>query len=502
MNGGAALLVTATLAALLAGCASQAPVPPAGLGPDELEDGGFYAFRHGGGDLVFALAGDGSAEVVLFGADDVRVGRIGLGEGQASGRFVLDGVGRGEPVVQVLSLNGTLDLRSGGARVSVFERLPVHIERHTLLQRPLGPLGVVGLPGLDPDPADEAIDLHLLRAPSVLRVLAHGVFENLEVRLTGRAGEVLAAEEAGGPFQAGFGQFGFQEIPGEGSGENVRDGDLEAHIVASHFEGVLLLEAESFSRARAPADGGTVTDETPRFTYGVLPDQPVSFHVRPGTEWLYLFQEGDAASEAARDACRDAEAGAGEAAEDETCDGPAAHVALFGPDDERVATVRVPANATIAVAVPEAGQWVAVLLEGEATLGADRAPADFELHPLDVVAVTAPSQSASGRDGEYGQASGPLQPSGVAFRLHALDASSTGPVEPAFVLGPAQCGPSTLVAQQGGETIGAWGFDPTAPEDEGLQATLLLDGGELTLVHADFGPTCARQALQVDGYVR
>lgn len=534
MKGRAVLLVAATVAVLLAGCGddpppagtdpdggdgedhlgtSGAPLPPppqpAVVGPAELESGHYYAFRHSGGDLALAMAEDGTADLVLFGADDGRIGRIALAGragdadggdgGGAGGRFVLDGIPAGELVVQAVDVEGRLDLRSDGVRVGAFERLPSHVERHVLLQQPLGPLGAWGLPPLEAQPADEHVGVELRRAPSALRALLVGSVQGLTVELRSRAGPVLEAQEPGSPFGFGFASpGGMYELPAEVHEQNVRDGRLEGLVSADHFEGVLLLEAESFSRARPPASGGVPTTDGVRFTYGVLPDQPVSFRVRSGADRLFLFHELTEGEEACLDEAEDAEGR-------EACEPAEALVQLFGPRDERVATVRVPWNRTMAVPVHASGAWVAVLLAGQASLGADRAPSDFELHPLDVRAVTGPAQAASGEDGQYGQATASIDPAGVAFRVTAAVESAGDVFEPGSFLGAAQCGPSTVAALQDAETIGAWSDDRTfgaAWNGDDGEASLLLDGGKLTLVHDDFGPSCPRTVVLVEGYVR
>lgn len=514
MNGTVFLLVAALAPPILAGCADPAGPGPAVPSPGlvavastGLAVGGFYAFRHDGGELAFLAEGDAAADIVLYGGDDRRIGRIGLGGDGAAGRFTIDDVEAGELVVEVRALDGEagIDIRSAGSRVRDFEALPKHIERHVLLQRPNDAFSGLGLSGLAPNPADENLDLGLLRAPSALRLLVQGSYQDLAVAVVGEDGVVLRAEQSGGPLQPSFGPSPrLVELPSEAFSENVRDGRLSAQVSAADFRGVLLLEADSFSRARpAPVDVAS-TDDEPTFTYGVLPDQPVSFHVRAGTLWLYLLYEGDASGAAA---CREAAEDAG-ADPDESC-GDAALVALFGPDDGRVATVRVPFNQTVAVPVPADGEWVAVLLDGEATLGADRVPSDFELHPLEVRSVRVPADSASNTTGAYGQAVADVTGQGAVYRLRG-QWQFPGVFQAPIGTSPS-CGPSSIVAAQAGETIGFWGFGTEFDEPsqggsvepaDSLDPDSLLDGRPLTVVHDDFGPDCERLTLVLDGYVR
>ena len=508
MKGAVFLLVAAVMAAALAGCAGEDPGPPVpspglvAVAATDLEPGGFYAFAHGGGELVFSARGNGSAEVVLYGADDRRIGRIGLGDAVASGRFVLDDVPAGELVVEVRSLAGEdgLDIRSAGSRVRAFDRLPVHVERHVLFQ---GPTDQLGLPFVAVTPADENLDLQLLRAPSSLRLVHRGGYEDLAVVVMGESGLVLQAESPGAfASPPPIGGFGFEQVPSQAFEENVRGGRLSAQVSASDMDGVLLLEAWSYSRARPLPSDVAVASEAPRFTYGVLPDQPVSFSVRAGTERLYLLYEGTETD----GICPESRPGVPDDGETPCPD--AGLVALFDPDDRRVATVRVPFNQTVAVPVDREGEWVAVLLDGEATLGSDRAPADFELHPLEIRSAQLPTDSASPQRGEYGQASAAVDGQGVLFRIagqYELPSVAQLPI----ATGPG-CGPASLVAFRGGEAIGVWGIDvdfasgsdavdrPLGP----LDPNELLDGGPLSIVYDDFGQDCERMTLVVQGYVR
>ncbi|HJQ93590.1 MAG TPA: hypothetical protein VJ874_04815, partial [Candidatus Thermoplasmatota archaeon] len=343
MKAWVALLAAAAAMPLLAGCSGPSPDTPGplplGVGGSELENGTFYAFAHRGGDLEFAAADNGSADVVLYGADDQRIGHIGVGAEQARGRFVLDGVGPGDLVLHALSVNGTLEVQSRGAAVTEFRALPVHVERHLLVQRDAS---LLGIPPVDQgSPVDEVVEVGLLRAPSSVAVLAKATFDSLEVSVTGRSGLVHEVRASSGPF-VGPG-MPFTTLQGESRPENIRDGELTVRVRASGFDGFLVLEARSFSRAEPAAPELRPTTDVPRFTYGELPDQPVGFEVRAGTTFLYLWQEGGPG-------CGEAEeTGTGnQGNQAEACGEGPAHVALFGPRDERVATVAVPANGTLA----------------------------------------------------------------------------------------------------------------------------------------------------------
>jgi hypothetical protein len=500
MKAWVALLAAAAAMPLLAGCSGpveEAPPPlTASVTGSELENGTFYAFAHGGGDLAFSVAANGSADVVLYGADDQRIGHIGVGAEQARGRFVVEGVAAGDLVLHALSVNGTLDVRSRGTLVESFRALPLHVERHLLLEREGGLLPVPLVPN-DGETVDEVVEVSLLRAPAVVTLLAKATYESLAITVKGRSGTLYEVQAGGSPFSTPQAFFG--PLPGEARPENVRDGEVSVGIQASGFRGLLVLEAQSFSRAEAVAGDVRPSSDVPRFTYGELPDQPVSFEVRAGTERLYLWQEG-------------AGAGCGDEAE---ADGPEcqpgqpSHVALFGPDDERIATVSVPANGTVAVAAATPGVWVAVLLDGQATLGADRVPGDFELHPLETQETTAPAEAAGGDDGSYGVGRQGIDAGGVPFRVAPAAVNGVGtsalpndPMSGGFIVG---CDPSSAAVLLRGETIGAWGFGTgrvAEPDLTPIDPALLLGDGELEVAYDDFGRGCDRTGVLVTSYVR
>lgn len=493
------LLLAAALLPLLAGCfggPASPPAPPSALATPAADlQPGFYAFQHGGGDLVFSVPANGSAEVVLYGADDLRVGHIGLGAEQASGRFVLDGLDAGELVVDLLSVNGTLDVRSGGEAVPAFRPMPSHVERHVLVSRP----SQTSLPLPLGDPLDETLNVSLLRAPTELRVIGNdATFQDLSILVTGRGGVVYEVE-LGPNTPVGFTQFSIV-LPGESYPENVRDGELRVEMHSSAFDGTLVLEASSFSRATVDDGGAHATLDVPRFTYGALPDAPVSFEVREGATQVYLWVE-DSSSETSTASSRgSSSACSARSSTAAACKDERPAVALFGPHDERVATVLVPVKGTVAVPVPEAGKWVAVLLRGDATLGADAVPGDFELRPLDTVDASTPSGAAGGSDGSYGESREPLAVQGVPFHVaYVREYAGSGiPAVPELGLG---CGEGTLAILRDGETIAAWGYADDSDGDD-WTPDLYLGAGSLEAVHADYGDTCDRLVAVTTGYER
>lgn len=498
MKTWAVLLAAAALLPLLAGCNAPSwkglgDPPTTNVAADRLENGTFYAFRHRGGDLAVAVANNGSADVVLFSAQDERLGHIGVGAGQARGRFVLEGVEAGELVLQAISIQGTLDLRSGGSTVQAFRALPMHLERHLLVQRGSA-LPITGLPGAGGSSFDETIDLELRRTPVEIIAIARASYESLDIVVEGDSGIVYQGAAGPEPLFTGYNA----ELPGDDIPQNMQGRFLSAHVQATGFEGVIVLEVRGYSRA-APVDGHAYpTDDVPRFTYGVLPDQPVAFEVRADTNVVYLWQEG-------LDDRSDCEQAA--TADGQECRAGDAHVALFGPDDERIATVAVPANRTLAIPVRAPGAWVAVLLDGAVTLGADRVPSNFELHPLAASETTLPAQAAGG-DNQYGQDRRDLDVPGVPFRIvpTVIAATAAGilPTSPSFGLIGA-CTYSAVSILLDNETIAAWGYEiarSPAMETMPIPPTMMLGDGQLEIAYSDFGRSCDRNGVVVHSYQR
>lgn len=483
-------LVVPLLAGCIGGPTPETP-PPAvvAVPPDDLEAGTFYAFDHGGGDVVFSVAQDGSAGIVLYDGEDRRVGRIELGAEQASGRFVVEGLDAGELVVDLTAINGTLDIRSGGQQVGSFLELPRHIERHILVQRaPSMPYPVpIGLLASD---LDETVEVGLLRSPSTLRVSAVAAYSQLEVTVEGRGGLVYHADAGDDPVPVP-GLFS-GNVPGTMYDENVRDGALTVYVTATSFEGLLLLEAESFSRARPVAGGLVPTDDVPQFTYGELPEGPVAFEVQREARSLYFWLEPvSAPSEECEEAANQQQA---------RCRGEAV-VALFDPDDHRVATFTVDANDTLEYRLPEEpqGEWVAVALAGSALMGSDRIPSDFELHDLEVVETTVPADGASDEEGTYSEQREGVQADGVPIHVvSTIDYGVTSADNLGFL--PGGCDAPSLRLLLGNETVGAWGFRDF--QEAGLDPDHLLADGGLAVVHGDYGPGCQRLVLTFTAYER
>ncbi|MEK6976684.1 MAG: hypothetical protein AABY18_10140 [Candidatus Thermoplasmatota archaeon] len=488
MRAASALAVLA-MVPLLAGCTGgdDAPGVVAGIPAADLEAGHFYAFRHNGGALVFTLDGDGDAAFDLYDGNDRRLGSVGFSsETTRSGLHRIDGVGAGELVLGLLTLNGTLRVESGGSGVASFQALADHIERHVLVDRApradlMGPIGIGGLPLSDQQSADEAVAVALRRAPAQLRVLGTGPWSNLTVDVLSEKGVVLSTGEAAAtPVFSIEASRELVAIAGQFTPQNLRDGNLTARVRADDLAGALLLEARSYSRAGLPGPaqaGPDVADVA--FTYGVLPDAPVSFDVHGDATRLVLWQEGPPADNAT--------------------------VAVFGPDDRKLAVVHVPRTGTIVVPVAAAGQHVAILLGGKATLGADEAPSDFDLRPLDVTDTVVPSGRA-GENGRYAIANEQLDLP-TAFRFLPTVVSTPGDVlgQPQMPFGSCTTGLFARVDQAGEAVLAAVLATPGSAADPApfVLGTMALRDGPLTLTYDGLGDDgCDRPAIVIQSYVR
>lgn len=489
-------LAVLVIVPLLAGCTEgiDDPLPTAeGLAPGELQAGGYYTFAHGGGPLVFTLADEGDASFDLFDGADQRLGSVGFSSGRSgSSVHTIQGVDPGDLVLRVTTINGTLRVESGGRPVTAFRPLGTHVERHILADAEprANPLPGISFPiPFMTGTYDETVNVTLVRAPTDLRILATGPAAGLVVDVSSSKGIVLTADGDSAPASGAIGEPVFLfALPGILTPQNIRDGALVAHVRADDLAGAVVLEAISYSRARLPAPlgaGPAPADVT--FTYGALPDTPVRFTVHPDATTLLLWQEG--------------------------AGGANATVALFDGRDERLATVVVLQRGSIAVPVVGGGEYVAVLLEGSATLGADLAPSDFDLHPLDHVVTVVPEGTAGSHTttagGRYGQAIEDASfPTAFALRASRTEATGTGELEtsaphPFCGLGNRE---RYLRVDQGGETVLAFregsgdGIDP-APAF--LAATRALGPGSLQVHYDGFGADgCDRPAIDVLSYVR
>jgi hypothetical protein len=491
----ASALAILALVPFLAGCTDgAAPDPPLdGIAPGELRAGGAYSFHHAGGTLVFTLGGEGDASFDLFDGADQRLGSVGFSSSPAgASRHTIDGVDAGELVLLLTTINGTLRVESAGQAVAAFRPLGTLVERHLLADEEprANPLFGLNIPTPGSRPYDETFEVSLVRAPTALRVLATGPNSGLAVEVRSSKGIVLTADgDTAGPSAAIGDPVSLYAIPGTLTPQNIRDGELVVRVTADDLAGAVVLEAQSFSRVRLPTPQRQGPDPSDvSFTYGSLPGGPVGFTVHRDARTLVLWQEGTPEANAT--------------------------VALFGPHDERIATVLVPAVGTAEVAVSGGGDFVAVLLEGKATLGADVAPSDFDLHPLGVAKAVVPvavAGSYSSQGGRYGQAMEEAE-APTAFALRANRTASSGSNE----LGSEQplplCGSGDrgryLRVDQGGEAILAYVEPQSAsgnvdPEPAFRSATRALGAGPLQVWSDGFGADgCDRPVIDVLSYVR
>lgn len=465
----------------LAGCSDADPPGPQGLPASALEAGRYYAFQHNGGALAFTLDGQGETSFELYGSDDQRIGGAGLASSAAQqGLHRISGVAPGSIVLRVLTLTGTLQVESGGTAVSAFLPLLTSTQRIPLVALPPSndPLATLGL-GVLPvtgERFNQDVGLQLDRAPADLRVLASGPWSNLSVVIEGTVGRMVTASGSGSSPPSLLGDAReLRALPGAATPQNLRAGNASARIQADALEGAVVLEVETFSRASLPIPGKT--GPTGAFSYGALPLEPVAFTVHPRAKTLSLWQASGATSPA--------------------------HVALFGPHDEPYGVLRVPPTGALAVAIRGAGEYVAVRLDGNVSLGADRTPAAFDLRPLPVKEAILPQQVA-GSNGRYALVSETPTPT----TWFALDPAQAIPTAQGITGGLqfAGCdGGRLLQVRQGNETLVSV-LDETLAADRVQafsQGTLARHAGDLTIIHDGFGDDgCTRQAVRLRSYER
>ena len=240
---------------------------------------------------------------------------------------------------------------------------------------------------------------------------------------------------------------------------NVRDGRLELDIDARHQDGVLILEAWSYSRARtAPAPSTGPVELV--FDHGVTEGRPVRVEVAPRANVLGLHNE---------DAERNAT------------------VALFGPGDVRIGVYRLAPNETVHVPVT-AGPHVVAPLAGDVRVLVDAVPQDFEVHPLETRQVTYP-RTVAGSGGRYEQRMDDVDVEGIVFGVAEASVRASEGLA-------CHDGASTRLLA-GNETIGVWeAGSASAPLDV---APFLQD--ELRVVVDGLGPDCAGPAVRLMAYV-
>lgn len=454
----------AAVVVLLAGCTAP---PPPDAGPAPLPTGllaaeagpGFFLLPHAGGELAFSSTGH--ARIELFGPDDQRLGSLELGSLLGAEPVRIERPA-GDHVLHIVSADGRLSVASGGAEARLHP-LPLQVERSLLLEEP-GGLGL-SLPVGGGPPVAATRNVTFQRVPVGLRAVVVGTFDEVQVDAQG-AGLAYRGEALGSyPL---FFQGGRHELAGTFDPDGVRDGNLTAHVTASSLQGTVLLEATTYVRRLPPAGLPTVAaPPQTAFLYGFLPDGPVEFHVADGARSLVLEGGPDGAA-----------------------------VALFGPTDRPLGAYTVAAGARRALAVPGGGPYVAALLAGNATLGADAAPAAFDLRPLQTSVVSGPKGYA-GSEGAYGAAEEPVAAGGVPYRVEAFRFG------PGFAgLTSFDCpGDAAVRLRQGGETLYGWvGGNATVPD---AVASGLLDGTPLSVWHDDHGDDgCGRPGVLVRSYTR
>lgn len=461
---------------LMAGCleSDDLRLPLAdgfGVGPDGLAPDTYYQFPHPGGPLTFSVAPGGEAIIDLYGADDRRLGRFQLGGLDLQPREVrLGPIDAGDLVMRTVALDGQLTIDTDVGPIDHFAPLPAAVERVVLVDRPHAVLG--DALGLLPqgDPVQDEQVVALARPPADLRLLLTGGAEGLEVTVSGPRGIIYETDEGDYMGALPFEPSRLRPVTGTFTVQNVSIATLEVAIEAESMDGELILEATGFSRAVVPTppQGTDATEES--FSYGVVPDQPILFQVHPDATTLFFSHNGTEG------------------------DGPA-WVSLYDPDDRLVGTFQVPGNRSVQVPVATGGDHVAVARAGTVQVGADRVPADFELHPLEVARQVGP-EAPAGQDGEYGVQETTLDVDGVPFALEPASVEPPGltPVSLTCLQW------SSVQVVQGSDILGGGGAG--VPEQYEA-ADLRLRPAPVTLVHDDLGEDgCGRHGVELLGYIR
>ena len=477
----AALALLATIP-LLAGCVQDPAIPllpapsPFAIQAFQAQPGRSYAIDHPGGTLTLRIAAASAGALVLYDGEDRRLGAYSLGGGGAAD-LRIDELAPGRHVLQVVGLNGTLMVEGPAGPVPLWP-LRTHVERHVLASRPAQP--VPPIPLVPRDTIHDAVRLDLTHPPTGLVLYADGDFGDLHLELSSPAGEVFRSDWGGAKFDPPFYEQ-LEPVPGTFHSENVRSPSLEGRLDVEDLQGVLLLDATSYSRA-LPAgqelvSKGPSTVSVGYRQYGLLPPRPVAFHVSSQATHLAFWNDGALPSSSLR-------------APDPSW------VAIYDAKDRKLASVPVLPGTVTTLQVEAAGEYVAVLLSGNATLGADAAPPELGLKPLDTLTQVVPQRPA-GKGGEYGQANETIAPQGVLYGIgptEIMDALAFP--QPQFVCLPE---PSLRILQ-GGEVLAAWG---PQWQPEGGPVGVLLDGSETTLWHDGFGPSdCPRLGAKLLSYVR
>lgn len=477
------LVAAVALLPALAGCiGDRAPEPlpvpepaPYAVEATEVQAGRFYAFDHDGGLLSLRPAAGASAQVELFDGQDRRVAEYGLGGGEAGPDVQME-LGAGNYVLRFAALNGTISMASAGTPVQLMP-LESHVERVVLAQEPKG--AVPNVPFVPLRPTHIELDVNLTRTPTGMRLWTDGSFNWLELALGGPAGEVFRATS--GP-TASFGDFGtaLREVEGLFHASRARNERLVGKLDVEDLQGALILESFSYSRAIPPGqDLQGQRPGRPPFEYGLLPSVPVAFEVAPSAQRLYFA--------ALADAREVGPFGGGP-------DSIAAWVSVFGPDDRKLASVPVRAGTYTTLAVNQPGTYVAVLLQGNATLGADAAPKNLGLLPLGVEVQEGPQRPA-GSSGNYGQDSEELAAVPFDVRPTRIDDPFTSPI-PSLACSMQE----SLRILQDGEVVAAFG---PMWDSRDVPAGALLGNGPVTLWHDGFGGSgCMRNGVALHSYRR
>ncbi len=465
-------IAIALAALLMAGCSTPASDEPGTTGNPTLLDvptglvvAGAFAFNHTGGDLSFTLV-SGAANLTVFGPDDARVGAFRLTP--AAPRHDMP-ASPGEIVLvaarETLQAGG-FAISSGAVPVQSVRRLPV-VSGFVVLGEDDSALSQT-VPELF-GPRVRLINLTIDSPPMAnLAVLVTGQYQNLEVELHGDAGALISAKESGGgfgpalPALAGHATW---QLPATTYAQNASGRRVAGTLRYDGLDGAVIFTWTSFSRAGHSqlVRGHDVARDDSLFSYGTLPEGPVEATVHPGASQILLLGPDD--------------------------EGPAAVVQVWDTDDRRLGPFEVPAGGNISIPLDGGGQYVFLVLNGTVDLAADRTPADFELHPLQVIETEYPQRRA-GANGEFGVQMETMDVSGIPFALAETS------LRPATLQGFCWDDVQLQVLEEG-RTIGSNG------PGGWWQAAVFMGDGELVLRSTGFGEDgCTQAAVVVSSFLR
>ncbi|MFO1533738.1 MAG: hypothetical protein ABR562_08635 [Thermoplasmatota archaeon] len=465
------------LALLAAGCAQPTDVvPTAKVSPATAFDlptgdaaSGAFGFHHAGGQVRFGL-GSGSANVTLFGPDDERLAAFPLADDPEAALAVAAPAGDLVVLVSDASRKAAgLRIDSQGAPVARLQRLPMVSSFVVLAQDnvPVMPFPAPspGLFGRRSWPINLTLDSPPIRG---IELSVAGGYDNLDVALQSGQGALLASSQRGGSSALGPAQgHPFWPVPSTSYPQNASGLRLTGTVAYDGLDGGLVLTWISYSRAgHWPRDDTSAPYAKGAFSYGKLPAGPVQAQLSGAARVMVLSD-----------------------APEPGADVRGAAVQVWDPQDTPLGPFLVPGSGMVGIPIKAGGDYVFVVMNGTAQLAADRAPSDFDFHPLNVAHEIFP-RSPSGCCSRFGEQTVAVDVQGVPYHV---EKSWRQPDSIAGICDDE----ARLQLIQGNHTVGSNGADEFA------SAGLFLGSGHLSLHAAGFtSETCYEPVVQVSSYLR